>query len=127
MAMSRTREAALAPCIEALQQKANRLGIGDVKSASTTAIAHTVDQALGLEAVSQDDGDQSVLGELHHVASGLSHVEHASKVQVEEALARVRAQLYGVCDHCEKQIPIARMEAVPEATTCVPCLEKKGR
>jgi RNA polymerase-binding protein DksA len=44
--------------------------------------------------------------------------------QVEEALGKIEAGTYGVCDRCDKEIPAARLEALPYATLCVECQER---
>ncbi|GGD25042.1 TraR/DksA family transcriptional regulator [Nocardioides daphniae] len=41
--------------------------------------------------------------------------------EVDEALARVDAGTYGVCERCGGPIPAARLEARPLARTCVTC------
>jgi RNA polymerase-binding transcription factor DksA len=40
---------------------------------------------------------------------------------IDEALERLALGLYGVCKHCGKKIPSARLEAVPHAVTCTSC------
>ncbi|HPU01066.1 MAG: hypothetical protein GX890_00920 [Firmicutes bacterium] len=47
--------------------------------------------------------------------------------QVEEALARISAGTYGICSRCGEKIPEARLEAVPEASLCLPCREYEER
>ena len=37
------------------------------------------------------------------------------------ALERLRDGRYGVCEECEGPIAAARLAALPEVTTCVPC------
>ena len=37
------------------------------------------------------------------------------------ALERVREGLYGLCEECEGAIAPARLAALPEVTTCLPC------
>jgi DnaK suppressor protein len=41
--------------------------------------------------------------------------------QVEEALGRLRAGAYGICEGCGKPIPVARLDAVPYTKLCVDC------
>jgi DnaK suppressor protein len=41
--------------------------------------------------------------------------------QIDAALARLAAGSYGVCETCAEPIAIARLQAVPFATRCVPC------
>jgi RNA polymerase-binding transcription factor DksA len=47
----------------------------------------------------------------------------ASLRQIDAALARLHAGRYGVCASCGGAIPVARLEALPFATHCVPCQE----
>lgn len=41
--------------------------------------------------------------------------------QIDGALRRLDAGTYGACRTCRQPIPIARLEALPEATQCVSC------
>ena len=40
---------------------------------------------------------------------------------VDAAVRRLDAGAYGACRSCRRPIPVARLEAVPEATQCVGC------
>lgn len=44
--------------------------------------------------------------------------------KVEHALDRVGAGTYGICESCGDAIPVARLEVLPYATTCVNCARK---
>lgn len=44
---------------------------------------------------------------------------------VEEALQRVRGSSYGLCVHCEEEVQLKRLEAVPWARHCIACQEKQ--
>ncbi len=44
---------------------------------------------------------------------------------VTEALARVQEGAYGICQNCGGRIPRRRLEAVPTATLCVACQERR--
>ncbi len=46
--------------------------------------------------------------------------------QVEDALARIDEGTYGVCDECAQAISPKRLEAVPWASYCISCQEKRG-
>jgi RNA polymerase-binding protein DksA len=53
-------------------------------------------------------------------------IEFLSKVQeelqqIEEALARIDARSYGVCEDCGGTIPQVRLEALPTARFCIAC------
>lgn len=41
--------------------------------------------------------------------------------KVERALDRIEAGEYGLCESCGKEIPVARLDALPYATHCVDC------
>jgi DnaK suppressor protein len=44
--------------------------------------------------------------------------------QISAALGRIRQGTFGVCEHCGKTIPAARLEAVPYSQYCVICSER---
>lgn len=46
-------------------------------------------------------------------------VDH--RYEVEEALERIDAGTYGICDECGTRIPAARLEANPAAVRCTAC------
>ena len=45
----------------------------------------------------------------------------ARLIRLENAMSRIEAGNYGICVKCKKEIPIGRLEAVPEALICVNC------
>ena len=44
--------------------------------------------------------------------------------QIEAALEKISDGSYGACDECGGRIPMARLEAIPEAPYCVKCASK---
>jgi DnaK suppressor protein len=54
-------------------------------------------------------------------------VESRELNQIDEALVRFRDGIYGHCEICDKPIPLARLQAVPYATTCIDCARKQER
>jgi DnaK suppressor protein len=56
----------------------------------------------------------------------LGLMEHDSRTlrQIDSALILMDQGTYGLCNECDDPIPLARLEAIPFATTCVPCQEK---
>jgi DnaK suppressor protein len=48
-----------------------------------------------------------------------------SLTQVEQALARLEAGLYGICGQCGRRISGARLKAMPHATLCIRCQESQ--
>jgi DnaK suppressor protein len=59
------------------------------------------------------------------ISSQLVEVESRELTQIEEALARFKDKVYGDCEICDKPIPLARLQAVPYATTCIECARKQ--
>ncbi|MCF6154042.1 MAG: TraR/DksA family transcriptional regulator [Candidatus Brocadia sp.] len=47
--------------------------------------------------------------------------------QIEDALARIRAGHYGICEQCGQMIKKARLKAIPFATLCVSCKEEEEK
>lgn len=41
--------------------------------------------------------------------------------EIDAALARINAGTYGWCETCGERLPIARLEAIPHARSCVAC------
>lgn len=48
----------------------------------------------------------------------------ARLVRLENAMERIEAGSYGICLKCKQDIPMGRLEAVPEALICVSCASK---
>ncbi|HLY10579.1 MAG TPA: TraR/DksA C4-type zinc finger protein [Planctomycetota bacterium] len=44
--------------------------------------------------------------------------------EITQALDRIERRSYGLCDHCDQPIPMARLEAIPTASSCVTCKAK---
>ena len=55
------------------------------------------------------------------INSQLAEVESRELASIEKALEQMRAGTYGVCEICETKIPMARIQALPYATTCINC------
>ncbi len=45
--------------------------------------------------------------------------------QIEAALARYEAGIYGICENCGGEIDIARLEAIPYTLLCLDCAEAR--
>ncbi len=63
------------------------------------------------------------------ISSQLAEVESRELSNIENALERLRAGEYGICEGCDTNIPLARLQALPYATMCIQCQrenEKRG-
>jgi DnaK suppressor protein len=47
--------------------------------------------------------------------------------QVRAALARIADGSYGICNHCEEEISLKRLNAVPQTAYCIKCQEAADR
>ena len=57
------------------------------------------------------------------------NLERESSVlrEVRAALDRIGDGSYGVCSHCEEEITLKRLQALPWATLCIACQEQADR
>jgi DnaK suppressor protein len=55
------------------------------------------------------------------ISSQLAEVESRELANIERALARIRHGSYGDCEICGNKIPLARLKALPYATSCIDC------
>ena len=47
--------------------------------------------------------------------------------QVRSALARIADGSYGICNHCDEEISLKRLNAVPQTAYCIKCQEAADR
>jgi DnaK suppressor protein len=88
---------------------------------------------LYLEEATQPIEPSVAIGRLSRMeAIGEKSVNEARHVYVKlrleklnNALNRIEQGTYGICVRCKKEIPLGRLQAVPESLICVPCAEKK--
>lgn len=55
------------------------------------------------------------------ISSQLAEVESRELAQLERALVRMKNGTYGECEGCGGKIPLARLNALPYATSCIEC------
>jgi DnaK suppressor protein len=63
------------------------------------------------------------------ISSQLAEVESRELAHIENALERMKEGTYGLCEVCNRKIPLARLDALPYATMCIECqreLERSG-
>lgn len=56
---------------------------------------------------------------------GLIESEAEELKEIEEALKRIEAGTFGVCETCKKLVPKARLRAIPYARLCIDCKQKE--
>lgn len=103
----------------------------DVLLLRREALRKALDGDLSLlQSLSQDGGDvmdAAMDTAQDEISSQLVEVESRELTQIEDALNRLRDGHYGECEHCNKPIPLARLQAVPYATLCIECARKQEK
>jgi DnaK suppressor protein len=61
------------------------------------------------------------------ISSQLAEVESRELANIEKALELMREGSYGLCEHCNNKIPLARLNALPYATSCIDCQREAER
>jgi RNA polymerase-binding transcription factor DksA len=65
--------------------------------------------------------DDAIVRENDDVLEALDVEGRAMVEQLRAALLRLDEGVYGCCERCEEPIAPARLEALPEVTTCIAC------
>lgn len=103
----------------------------DVLLVRREALRKALDGDLSLlQSLSQEGGDvmdAAMDTAQDEISSQLIEVESRELSQIEDALGRLKEGLYGDCEHCNKPVPLARLQAVPYATMCIDCARKQEK
>jgi DnaK suppressor protein len=73
----------------------------------------------------RDAEEQSVEDFVQDVELALMEMQSETLVQIDEAIRRLEAGAYGTCAQCGREIPEARLKALPFATLCRDCQESE--
>lgn len=71
----------------------------------------------------REDSDAQVATE-RDLSFAIDEHETSELIAIDAALARLAEGSYGECTDCGCRIPVARLQASPEAARCVPCQDK---
>jgi len=84
-------------------------------------IEHLEDSVLRSESDSSpEDGDEfGDGGSSREFEVGILENEGEILIAVQDALGRMREGVYGLCMHCDQNIPFGRLEALPYARYCL--------
>jgi DnaK suppressor protein len=74
-----------------------------------------------------DEVDAAVHSANDEVCSRLIERESQELDQIEHALERISAKVYGCCEFCGGQIPAARLSALPYTDSCIDCQRENER
>lgn len=95
-------------------------------AATTATLAQLTHDREGSNDDDEHDPEGVTLSSEWSRLTGLADAAASELRQVDEAIERLDAGTYGVCAHCGRPIPTARLEVRPFATHCVACAEKLG-
>src|SRR5688572_31507988 len=65
--------------------------------------------------------DEALDAAQDEISSQLAEVESRELASIERALVRMRKGNYGLCEICYNRIPLARLNSLPYATSCIEC------
>jgi len=74
-----------------------------------------------------DEVDQATTDVEQSMRMRLCNRETLYLKKVDEALRRIEEGTFGLCESCEEEIGLKRLEARPTATLCVSCKEEQER
>jgi DnaK suppressor protein len=55
------------------------------------------------------------------ISTQLAQLESSELTKIERALERLKQGSYGLCEVCQKRIPVSRLNALPFSSTCIQC------
>jgi DnaK suppressor protein len=91
------------------------------RTALRKALAGELADLRKFKSDSGDSADVAFDAGSEEIATQLAELEARELSQIERALSRIKQGIYGVCEHCQGKIPVARLNALPYSTTCVDC------
>ena len=68
-----------------------------------------------------DAADQAFDAGSEEISSQLAELEARELIQIERAIAKLKRGTYGLCEACQKKIPVARLNALPYRVSCIEC------
>jgi len=84
--------------------------------ANLTAVSHDANPGLG-----NHMADDATAAFDQATTVSLRRGQQLVLEDVEQALQRIAAGTYGLCQRCGEEIDFARLKAIPYATLCMPC------
>ena len=106
-----------------------------VSAALTALIVRLTDELAALEAGREKVAPDNAVGRLSRLEAlndqGVRNTRIAAGrqrlVALQATVARLSDDGYGECDGCGEDIPVARLELVPESCRCVACASDSRR
>ena len=95
------------------------------RDAMRKALAGDFSALNALRETSGDVVDVALDSAQNELNSQLAEVENRELAQIDIALEKMQEGSFGLCEICDKSIPLARLQALPYATNCIDCQTKK--
>ncbi len=80
-----------------------------------------------IEVARGDEADLAAVAQAKEQSMWLANDQKQRLAVIDQALARIAAGRYGICDSCGQPIAPERMEAMPHATMCIQCQSKSEK
>jgi DnaK suppressor protein len=75
--------------------------------------------------IPRDIGEQGILDLLEDTGLAVADMRREELTRMEEALKRLEAGNYGICESCGRKIDEARLGVAPYVTCCVKCQKQR--
>lgn len=74
-----------------------------------------------------DEADAAFDSGAEEVNSSLAEIESRELHLIQKAISKLKHGTYGICEHCTKKIPVARLNALPYSVYCMICQREVER
>ena len=78
-----------------------------------------------------DSADGAFDNSSEEMSSQLAQLDARELSQIERALTRLEQGTYGMCEgdspNCQRRIPLARLNALPDSTLCIHCQRERDQ
>jgi DnaK suppressor protein len=71
--------------------------------------------------IERDEEENADEMEMYESDLATSEAMKSELEKIEKALSAMEAGTYGICTNCQKEIPLERLRAYPQADTCLDC------
>lgn len=76
------------------------------------------------EEIERDQEENADEMEMYESNLAVDESMKAELGKIGAALLRMEKGTYGICSNCQKEIPLERLKAYPQANTCLDCLPR---
>ena len=70
-----------------------------------------------------DEGDFASVSMDNLVETAIGNQQELELAEIDMALAKIKENLYGICEMCEEEIGFQRLKVKPHAKYCIDCRE----